>query len=145
MPNHRERKIGAVRKLFEQREQVATSQLVTALARLRNERGKDEDMQAFLSEYRDRYQTGAGSGMPAGRIKGWNRFLTSLEDASQVQRLQADKAQQQVETSRMQVVSCRLKVRAGEKLEQRIKDNHTREAARKERRQLDVLTNRRRS
>ena len=69
MPNHRQRKIGAVRKLFEQREQVATSQLVTALARLKNERGKDEDMQAFLSEYRGRYETGASSGMPSAQAR----------------------------------------------------------------------------
>ncbi|MCZ6855366.1 MAG: hypothetical protein O7G86_15755, partial [Gammaproteobacteria bacterium] len=65
MASHKKRKIAAVRKLFKQREQVATSQFVTALERLRKERGKDEDMQEYLFEYRGRYQTGASSGMPA--------------------------------------------------------------------------------
>lgn len=144
MASHKKRKIAAVRKLFKQREQVATSQFVTALERLRKERGKDADMQEYLFEYRDRYQTGTSSGMPARLVKGWKRFLISLEDASQVQRLQTEKAQQYVETARVHVVSSRLRVRAGEKLQQRLQDTLAREAARKERRQLDELTKQRR-
>ncbi len=142
MANRKTRKIEVVKKLFEQREQAAASQFAAALARLRHEQGKDEDMQEFLSEYRGRYQADASSGMSACLIKGWKRFLMSLEDASQVQRLQADKAQQRLEVSRVQVISSRLRVRAGEKLAERLKNTLAREAARRERRQLDELTKR---
>ena len=142
MSNLRKRKVAAVRKLFEQRKQVATSHFAVALERFRQERVKDGDMQAFLSEYRGRYQTDVSTGIPAGFVKGWVRFLSSLEDASRVQRLQTDKAEQHVEDSRAQVISHHLRVRAGEKLEQRLTDSVARKVARKERRDLDELSNR---
>ncbi len=142
MANPKKRKLAAIRKLFEQREQAATAKFATASEQLRLERGKDEDMQAFLSEYRGRYRTDGSSGMPAGVAKGWVRFLTSLESACEVQRLQAQRAQQFVDTSRTHVVSSRLRVRAGEKLEQRLKNTLARQAARGERRQLDEMSKR---
>ena len=143
MVNPKKRKLTAIRKLFDQREQAATSKFADALQTLRQEVGKDESMQAYLSEYRDRYADGASGGMAAGHIKGWQRFLGSLENASQIQRKQAEQAREHVDVARVHVVASRQQSQAGETLEERLDARLARAAARRERQDLEGVPRRR--
>ena len=145
MSRNKKNKIAAIQKLFTQREQATTAQFVASLEKLRAEQTKNEDMQAFLTEYRGRYRTGTRLGMPAGLVKGWRRFLASLENASEIQQKQAQKAEKNLEVHRADVVASRLAVRAGERLEQRLEITLARLTSRGERRELDELTRTNRS
>lgn len=86
-------RLAPVLELAQRRLETATGEL-QKLALMRNEaQSKLEQLQRFLSDYRDQFRQGLEDGLESDRVRDFQAFLSKLERAVEMQSVEVQRCQ----------------------------------------------------
>ncbi|MCW5620535.1 MAG: flagellar export protein FliJ [Burkholderiales bacterium] len=86
-------RLAPVLELAQRRLETATGEL-QKLALLRNEaQSRLEQLQRFLSDYRDQFRQGLENGLESDRMRDFQAFLSKLERAVEMQHIEVQRCQ----------------------------------------------------
>lgn len=139
------RRFQPVKRVTEQRERKAATQLADCLKARQEAEHKLKELEDYYQDYLERFNQASRNGIGAARVREYQLFLDKLEEAIKEQRQAVQRAQQDCDSAQGNWRQKHTRSRVMDSVMDRLKEDERKAENKKEQAQLDERNQRKRS